>query len=145
MRGNRCESADPQPVNDSGAGSQDLSPRLRRRRGEAAAGVVSGRRARGASGETGGLVFVFSGQGPQWPGMGRELLASSEVFAAAVDGCAEALAPHVDWSLTEVLRDEQPLDRVGRPLLAAGHLPDRSQLELPAETTSSHLPPPVPS
>ncbi|MER5261879.1 acyltransferase domain-containing protein [Actinosynnema sp. NPDC002837] len=57
-------------------------------------------------------VFVFPGQGAQWPGMGRELLASSEVFAAAVDGCGEALAPHVDWSLRAALVDGVGLDRV---------------------------------
>ncbi|TQM77776.1 acyl transferase domain-containing protein [Saccharothrix saharensis] len=65
----------------------------------------------GAVGVPGKTVFVFPGQGAQWPGMGRELYASSEVFRAHVDACAEALAPHVDWSLVDVLRDG-PLDRV---------------------------------
>ncbi|NUP26754.1 MAG: acyltransferase domain-containing protein, partial [Nocardia sp.] len=49
-------------------------------------------------------VFVFPGQGSQWLGMGAGLLASSAVFAAAIAECETALAPYVDWSLTEVLR-----------------------------------------
>ncbi|MCA1227779.1 type I polyketide synthase [Saccharopolyspora sp. 6M] len=50
-----------------------------------------------------GPVFVYPGQGSQWRGMGRALLATSAVFADAVDECERALAPHVDWSLREVL------------------------------------------
>ncbi|WP_406276660.1 SDR family NAD(P)-dependent oxidoreductase [Nocardia sp. NBC_00881] len=49
-------------------------------------------------------VFVFPGHGSQWVGMGAELLASGGVFAAAISECEAALAPFVDWSLTEVLR-----------------------------------------
>ncbi|TDV49775.1 polyketide synthase 12 [Actinophytocola oryzae] len=49
-------------------------------------------------------VFVFPGQGSQWPGMAVDLLGSSPVFAARLGECAEALRPHVAWSLPEVLR-----------------------------------------
>ncbi|HWM06236.1 MAG TPA: type I polyketide synthase, partial [Actinophytocola sp.] len=51
----------------------------------------------------GGAVFVFPGQGSQWAGMGRELLAESAVFAESIADCEKALAPFVDWSLTDVL------------------------------------------
>ncbi|MBB5937000.1 acyl transferase domain-containing protein [Streptomyces zagrosensis] len=51
-----------------------------------------------------GPVLVFPGQGSQWVGMGAGLLEASPVFAARVAECERALAPHVDWSLTEVLR-----------------------------------------
>ncbi|WP_434444136.1 SDR family NAD(P)-dependent oxidoreductase [Lentzea sp. E54] len=59
-----------------------------------------------------GPVFVFPGQGAQWVGMGRDLLDASEVFAESVAACEKALAPHVDWSLTDVLRTGDGLDRV---------------------------------
>ncbi|MFF2551106.1 type I polyketide synthase [Nocardia sp. NPDC058058] len=50
------------------------------------------------------VVFVFPGQGAQWTGMAVSLLAESPVFAARMAECERAFAPHVDWSLTEVLR-----------------------------------------
>ncbi|GAA2552884.1 hypothetical protein GCM10010435_24010 [Winogradskya consettensis] len=51
----------------------------------------------------GDVVMVFPGQGGQWLGMAADLLASSPVFAARIADCEAALAPQVDWSLTEVL------------------------------------------
>ena len=56
--------------------------------GEPAAGVVTGV-ARGA----GRTVFVFPGQGGQWAGMGRELAASSPVFAARLAECGAGAGP----------------------------------------------------
>ncbi|WP_051341809.1 type I polyketide synthase [Pseudonocardia spinosispora] len=75
-----------------------------------APGVVTGEAA-----GTGPVVFVFPGQGSQWLGMGRELAASSPVFAARLAQCGRALAPFVDWSLGDVLagRESAPeFDRV---------------------------------
>ncbi|MFF8452879.1 ketoacyl-synthetase C-terminal extension domain-containing protein, partial [Streptomyces leeuwenhoekii] len=63
------------------------------------AGVVSGV----ADADGSGVAFVFPGQGAQWVGMGRELYASSGVFAARIDECAATLGPFVDWSLRDVL------------------------------------------
>ncbi|UED88783.1 SDR family NAD(P)-dependent oxidoreductase [Streptomyces profundus] len=61
---------------------------------------------------SGRTVFVFPGQGTQWTGMALELATAEPSFAARLDACAEALAPHVDWSLREVLADEAALGRV---------------------------------
>ncbi|MGW7409947.1 SDR family NAD(P)-dependent oxidoreductase [Streptomyces sp. NPDC054833] len=72
-------------------------------------GVVTG------TARTGGkTVFVFPGQGSQWVGMAAELLETSPVFRDRIDACERALAPHVDWSLTAVLRgtSEVEQDRV---------------------------------
>jgi acyl transferase domain-containing protein/acyl carrier protein len=78
-------------------------------RGEPAAGVATG-----AVRSAHRPVLLFPGQGAQWPGMGLELLESSSVFAAQMNACEEAFAPHVDWSLLELLNggDTDWLDRL---------------------------------
>ncbi|MGW7605270.1 SDR family NAD(P)-dependent oxidoreductase, partial [Streptomyces antimycoticus] len=58
------------------------------------------------------VVFVFPGQGSQWAGMALELMESSPVFAGRMGECADALAPLVEWSLSDVLADERALARV---------------------------------
>ncbi|HYU00407.1 MAG TPA: amino acid adenylation domain-containing protein [Gemmatimonadales bacterium] len=72
-------------------------------RGITRPGVVAGRRGDGRS----RLAFVFSGQGSQWPGMGRALLREEPVFRQAVERCDRALRPHVDWSLLEQLESAE--------------------------------------
>jgi mycoketide-CoA synthase len=51
-------------------------------------------------------VFLFAGQGAQHATMALGLLESSPAFARRIEECEQALAPFVDWSLDEVLRDE---------------------------------------
>ncbi|MCP2268761.1 Acyl transferase domain-containing protein [Actinokineospora diospyrosa] len=80
-------------------------------------GLAAGREVPGVVVRTGdlgqgGVVFVFPGQGAQWPGMVASLLDTEPVFADRIRDCADALAPHVDWSLPDVLRGRGDLDRV---------------------------------
>ncbi|MEV6945301.1 SDR family NAD(P)-dependent oxidoreductase [Streptomyces sp. NPDC051172] len=70
------------------------------------------RTAQGVAGAVGRTVFVFPGQGAQWAGMALELLDTCPAFASALADCQAALAPHVDWSLTEVLGSAAELERV---------------------------------
>jgi candicidin polyketide synthase FscB len=58
----------------------------------------------GVAGTPGRTVFVFPGQGGQWPGMGVELLDRSPVFARRLAECDAALAEFTGWSVLDVLR-----------------------------------------
>ncbi|NEA96507.1 SDR family NAD(P)-dependent oxidoreductase [Actinospica acidiphila] len=90
-----------------GTGRDDLLATL----SAVAAGEENGA-VRALAGPVGRTVFVFPGQGSQWAGMGRELWESSPVFARRMRECADALAPYVDWSLSDVLGDAGALERV---------------------------------
>jgi myxalamid-type polyketide synthase MxaE and MxaD len=54
------------------------------------------------------LAFVFSGQGPQWWAMGRQLLKEEGVFRAALEQCDELFKRRAGRSLlAEMLADEE--------------------------------------
>jgi phthiocerol/phenolphthiocerol synthesis type-I polyketide synthase A len=56
-----------------------------------------------------GTVFVYSGQGSQWAGMGRQLLEDEPTFAAAVDELEPLFVEHVGFSLRQVLAEGEPV------------------------------------
>src|SRR5581483_6291373 len=49
------------------------------------------------------VVFLFTGQGAQYAGMGRELYQSQPLFRATLEKCDRLLRPHLETPLLEVL------------------------------------------
>ncbi|MDZ7309035.1 MAG: type I polyketide synthase, partial [candidate division KSB1 bacterium] len=69
--------------------------------GEKRPGLVSGGK---ESEEQRRIVFVFPGQGSQWPGMARRLLEKEPAFRDSMQRCEAALRQYVEWSLLEQLQ-----------------------------------------
>ena len=63
-------------------------------------------------------VFVFSGQGPQWWAMGRELLEREPVFRAKIEECNTLLRAFGDWSLIEEMKRDEANSRMDETAIA---------------------------
>jgi acyl transferase domain-containing protein/acyl carrier protein len=68
------------------------------------------------------VVFVFPGQGSQWPGMGRRLLVQEKVFRESLERCDAAIRREAGWSVIERLtatdREIDGIDEVQPALFA---------------------------
>ena len=68
-----------------------------------------------------GTVFVYSGQGSHWAGMGRQLLADEPVFAEAIAELEPIFVEQVGFSLQQVIADGESIsgDAQVQPVLMA--------------------------
>jgi acyl transferase domain-containing protein len=60
-----------------------------------------------------GLVFVFSGQGPQWASMGMDLYETESAFRRKLDACDALARAQLGWSLIDELGKEGAASRLG--------------------------------
>ena len=60
------------------------------------------------------IGFIMSGQGPQWWGMGRELMQHEPVFREAIERCDAALRPWTRFSLLEELGRSEEASQMHR-------------------------------
>src|SRR3954453_14617544 len=64
------------------------------------------------------LAFVFSGMGPQWWAMGRQLLQDEPVFRDKIKQCDELLRQHAEWSLWDELTADEECSRINQTHIA---------------------------
>jgi myxalamid-type polyketide synthase MxaE and MxaD len=62
--------------------------------------------------EAGRLLFVFSGQGSHWPGMGRAAAARYPVFRETLERASELFAAHTSWSLVDEINKDEAASRL---------------------------------
>jgi acyl transferase domain-containing protein len=98
---------------------------------EAARMLLAAETTRGLSGSVSpstrsSVVFLFSGQGSQYPNMGADLYASEPVFRGCLDACADQFLPHLGLDLRTIL-----YPTAENSTIAAGQL-NRTSITQPA-------------
>ncbi|MFD3943866.1 amino acid adenylation domain-containing protein [Streptomyces sp. NPDC058579] len=84
-------------------------------RGEEHPRVLTGKRREGRQAEP---VWVFTGMGPQWWAMGRQLFASRPVYREAVEAVDREIAAQAGWSLVAELNAAEGASRMAETWLA---------------------------
>ncbi|MBD3422690.1 MAG: SDR family NAD(P)-dependent oxidoreductase [Chitinivibrionales bacterium] len=76
--------------------------------GEHSSGILSEK----ATVTPGKIVFVYSGMGPQWFAMGRELFRTHEIYRKALEECDDHFKKLSDWSIIEELSKPEKRSRI---------------------------------
>ncbi len=84
--------------------------------GEHAQGLTAGSVNVDAIGQ--GPVFVYSGMGPQWWGMGQSLYREEPIFRATVDRLAAAFEAESGWSILDEMMASQTHSKIARTDIA---------------------------
>ncbi|MFJ5925607.1 acyltransferase domain-containing protein [Kitasatospora sp. NPDC092948] len=88
------------------ADAGQLTERLRTlAAGQTGPGIATARIVGAAAGKS---VWVFSGHGAQWSGMGRQLLADEPVFASAIDALGTVFEEELGWTPRSALETGGP-------------------------------------
>ena len=85
---------------------------LLQRLDESLAGEITPALVTGHAAPVAGPVFVFSGQGPQWWAMGRQLLAHNQPFRDKIEECDALFREFGNWSLMKELSRDQSSSRM---------------------------------
>lgn len=83
--------------------------------GKPRAGMVSGEIAKGAANK---IAFIYSGQGPQWWAMGRELIEREPVFRKIIERCENIIRELGPWSLLDELTASEENSRIQETSIA---------------------------
>ena len=87
--------------------------RLHCRTGQAPGAVAGNNSARGMK-----PVFVFTGMGPQWWAMGRDLLAGEPVFGEFAENCDRIFKDLAGWSILDEMTRDEADSRIGETQIA---------------------------
>ena len=64
------------------------------------------------------VLFVYTGMGPQWWAMGRELYQTEKVFREAVEECDDVFRELSGWSILDEMLADERLSRIARTDIA---------------------------
>jgi len=70
------------------------------------------------SDKIGKIAFVYTGMGPIWWAMARQLLNENKIFRTAIDNCDAAIKKYAGWSVIDVLSAEETESRIDQPQFA---------------------------